>query len=339
MILFGSDDPMLTAELANIGATTGHEIVSDVARYFDRAEAVIVDADGAAEIGELAAFRPRRGIFLVAPDPGPPDEAALRSAHAERGFTLPAQAPELLATLGRIDRGRVRLASPAGGRPATLGVVGSCGGAGASTLAVALALGMSEEQRVVLVDVGADPGGADLLLGLEDSPGARWQDLRLSSGGLTHEQLLAGLPGVGAVSVLAAARSLVETTDPSPAGIEEALTALRDVACVCDIPRSLVGVEAMDACILLVPAEVRAAAAAAQIAARLRARRVRTVGVLRHRYWSGVSRGDLANLIRVDVVAEIPTIPGLARSAETTGLRAVPRRMRAPIRRLLEEVS
>lgn len=63
------------------------------------------------------------------------------------------------------------------GRPAlTVGVLGGRGGAGASTLACALALTSAREgRRTLLVDADPLGGGLDVLLGGEAAEGLRWR--------------------------------------------------------------------------------------------------------------------------------------------------------------------
>jgi hypothetical protein len=110
-----------------------------------------------------------------------------------------------------------------------VGVVGGSGGVGASSFAAALAV----QAGAVLVDVDVSGGGADVLLGVELVPGARWSGLRLAGGRLDPAALLAGLPRWGPSSVLAAD---VPEIDP------EAVLQVVDVAAgvgpvVLDLPR------------------------------------------------------------------------------------------------------
>jgi hypothetical protein len=86
-----------------------------------------------------------------------------------------------------------------------LGVVGGSGGVGASMFAAVLASRAAElHGRSVLIDLDPIRGGIDVLLGIESVAGARWSGLRLAGGHLDPEELVDGLPGWGAVSVLAA---------------------------------------------------------------------------------------------------------------------------------------
>jgi secretion/DNA translocation related CpaE-like protein len=150
-------------------------------------------------------------------------------------------------------------------------VGGSCGGAGASTLAAALALtAAASADGVLLVDADAWGGGLDLLLGAEDTDGLRWPALAGVRGRVAGEALLAALPEVGGVAVLAASRD-----DPAPVPAA-ALTAVVEAARGCgwpvvvDLPRPAGPDDATaaavladaDLAVLLVPARLRAASAA-----------------------------------------------------------------------------
>lgn len=82
-----------------------------------------------------------------------------------------------------------------------IGVVGGSGGVGASAFAAVLAVVAGSS---VLVDVDVCGGGVDVLLGIEDMPGARWSGLRLAGGHLDPVALVGGLPRAGPCAVLAA---------------------------------------------------------------------------------------------------------------------------------------
>lgn len=152
-----------------------------------------------------------------------------------------------------------------------IGVVGGRGGAGASVLAVALAVSAARLGHPSLV-VDADPlgGGLDLLLGAEGEAGLRWPELTEVSGRLSAVALRQALPSAYGVSILSHQRG--RACDPGP----EAMLAVTrtgrragDVV-VADLPRQLgAGASALagaaDAVFVVVPAEVRACAAAARV--------------------------------------------------------------------------
>jgi secretion/DNA translocation related CpaE-like protein len=162
-----------------------------------------------------------------------------------------------------------RLSDVQAGRPSAtvLGVVGGCGGAGASTLAAALAVAAARNRRSSLL-IDADPvgGGLDLVLAAEDVAGSRWADLTDARGRVSASTLAHVLPQVMGVSVLAWSR------DGAPAVPAEAVSAVLDGArrgsdlVVVDLPRtgdevSRLLQQHVQTLLVVVPARVRAIAA------------------------------------------------------------------------------
>ncbi len=85
------------------------------------------------------------------------------------------------------------------------GVVGGCGGIGASRFAAVLAaVASARAGRCLLVDLDPGGGGLDVMLAAESVPGPRWSQLRLAGGALDAEVLLSGLPSWGRTLLLAA---------------------------------------------------------------------------------------------------------------------------------------
>ncbi|MGA8994107.1 MAG: septum site-determining protein Ssd, partial [Nocardioidaceae bacterium] len=121
----------------------------------------------------------------------------------------------------------------------TIGVVAGSGGAGATTLACAIALTAARTRRVSLVDLDPLGPGVDRVVGLDGAGGTRWDGLVTSPGRLGARSLRAALPAVGGLAVL--------TWGPGrPVGLEagtvrEVLSAARrgDEVVVVDLPRAL----------------------------------------------------------------------------------------------------
>ena len=88
------------------------------------------------------------------------------------------------------------------------------------------------------------------------------------------------------------------------------------------IPRSI------DAAVLVCPAELRCAARAEHLSAQLSAEQIPSCLIVRHRQWSSLSVEEIENLVRSEVIAEIGTIRGLTKTAESGGL---PNRMPKPL--------
>jgi secretion/DNA translocation related CpaE-like protein len=306
-------------------------------RAYREASLVLVGAD-ALSAGALRVLPRRPGVVVVAPDELPATAwAAAVEVGAERVAVLPRDEGWLLARAASAARSPVE-------RGRLVAVGGSCGGAGASTVAAAVA--QAAAPGVVLVDVDAWGGGIDLLLGAERADGLRWPDLTGLRGRVAGDALLAALPEVGGVHVLAASRSV-------PGAVpDEALTAVLDAVraggwpAVLDVSRSGEGAATRsaladaDLAVLVVPARLRAATAARLLvespgsgwsSARLV---VRTVS-------GGLARDDVADVVGRPVLAELTH----DRSAVPRGERGEPPvdSPRSPLgrvaRRILAELS
>lgn len=203
---------------------------------------------------------PRRpGVVVVAGGELPAaDWAGAVELGAERVAVLPDDEAWLLARCTSAVRAPVER-----GRLVVVG--GACGGAGASTVATAVAL--TAAPRVALVDVDPWGAGLDLLLGAERVDGLRWPDLHGLRGRVAGDALLAALPDVAGVSVLAASRSSPQPVHPD--ALAAVVDATRSVGCpvVVDLPRSAGGdppavAADADLCVLVVPGRLRAVTAA-----------------------------------------------------------------------------
>lgn len=146
-------------------------------------------------------------------------------------------------------------------------VVGARGGAGASTLACALALhGVASGVITTLVDADASGAGIDLVLGAEDVPGVRWPDLALVEGRIPGGVLVEALPRTHGLSFLSCTRDQVGAVTPE--ALDAVVLALRRVGdlVVIDAPRTDLTLlshllPATDLLLIVSPAEVRAVAA------------------------------------------------------------------------------
>jgi secretion/DNA translocation related CpaE-like protein len=302
-----STDEALLDDLLRVLAAAGAEPElatggPSLRRAHREASLVLVGADALATPSVRALPR-RPGVVVVGrADPSPADWAVAVELGAERVAVLPEDEAWLLAKAAGAARAPVQ-------RGWLAAVGGSCGGAGTSTVATALALAAAAEGDVLLVDADSAAGGIDLLLGAESAEGLRWPELTGLRGRVDGRALLAALPEVGGLHLLAASRT---ETCPLP---EEALAAVvgaaRDAGCpvVVDLPRAGPAAEGVlaeaDLAALVVPARLRAACAArllvdrpdaAWSAARLVVRRVP----------GGLAAGEVAEVVGRPVLAELP---------------------------------
>ena len=151
-------------------------------------------------------------------------------------------------------------------------VLGGRGGAGASVLAGGLAMtGARGRLRTLLVDADPYGGGLDLVLGWEDLSGPRWPSLATAEGRLDAGAFVRALPSRGDLVMISFDRG-----DPLPLPAHAMAAALdagrraRDLVVV-DLPRHLddaavAALQSADHVFLVVPAELRATAAATVVA-------------------------------------------------------------------------
>lgn len=251
------------AALASVPVTTVPGRAEQVSAAAWAAAAAVVVDPAAAGVLIMPSDARRAAVVVTLLEP---DERAWRAAvgvGAAAVLQLPAQEAALLDWL-------VRAASP----PPTARVLrcaGARGGVGTSTIAAALALAAAETRRTMLVDGDAAGGGLDLLLGVEASPGARWAEFATATGALRADAFTTGLPTAAGATVLSFAPG---ARPVPPAAMEAAVDAARRAfeLVVLDASRAEPARLGPDAVTLVVvPAEVRAATAAAALVRRLSA--------------------------------------------------------------------
>jgi secretion/DNA translocation related CpaE-like protein len=296
---------------------------------------VLVGADALAG-GTVRSLPRRPGVVVVATGDLPAAEwAGAVELGAERVAVLPDDESWLLTRAASAVRSPVE-------RGWLVAVSGSCGGAGASTVAAALALAAAP--HVLLVDGDPWGGGLDLLLGAERADGLRWPDLTGLRGRVAGEALLAALPETEGVSLLSASRGV-----PVPVP-DEALTAVIEAArgagrgVVLDLPRSGPSAPTVladaDLPLLVVPGRLRAATAARVLVEAPDSPWVSARLLVRH-VAGGLTRDEVADVVGRPVLAELPH----DRSAVPRGERGQPPAVtaRAPLgalaRRILVAVA
>ena len=221
-------------------------------------------------------------------------------------------------------------------RPAvSVCVLGGRGGAGATTLAVALALaGTRHGSSVMLVDGDPLGGGIDLTVGGEDCAGLRWPDLAATRGRVNGNALVQALPRVDRLTVLSWDRGNALTM--APEAMESVLAAARRSSdlVVVDLPRrtdsaSEVALTAADVTLLVVPAEVRATAAAARVASAVQLLTSDLRVVVRGPAPADLPAAVVAEALGLPLAGFVRAEPGLAQALEHG--QAPGRRGRGPL--------
>lgn len=304
---------------------------------WNTAPLLLLDVQAAASAAGAALSR-RDRVVLVAAGSDPEVWQRAVAVGAEHVAVLPEAQAWLVGALADA------VESPAEpGR--VLAVIGGRGGAGASVLATAVAVtAVTAGHRALLVDCDALGGGLDLALGAERTGGLRWPGLALGSGRVQAAALHAALPAPrlgdrGGLTVLSCDRD-----GPGPDGV-----AVRTVCgagrragetVVCDVPRypcepGTAALENADLAILIVPAEVRACAAAATVAARVARHGVALRLVVRGPAPGGLTPLDISRALDLPLLASMRPQPGLSGSLDRG---AVPGRVRGPLATAAREV-
>lgn len=321
--LFVTAHPRLLDELLRLCAATGvePEIRGDpesARSLWDESPLVIV-GDDVSEVTIHCALPPREDVVLLGTDL---DDGDIWRRAAAVGADHVIFLPDAEVWLG--DR-FADLADHAAGTtsPALcVAVVGGRGGAGASTLACALAVGAVRRGRAAaLVDVDPIGGGIDILLGGEAASGLRWPDLCGARGRVDGGALSAALPRLHGLTVLSCDRG-VSGGVPQDAtrAVVGALRRRHDVVVV-DMPRhaDAAAEEALAQCgtgLVVIPSELRAIAAAAQVITHIRPVVPDLRAVVRTPSPGGLSADEIADNAGLPLAGELRHEPQLIESVE-----------------------
>ncbi|MGW1762802.1 septum site-determining protein Ssd [Streptomyces sp. NPDC002073] len=280
---------------------------------WDLAPLVLVGDDA---VGRVRGAPRRPGVLLVGRDQDDPTvwQRAVEIG-AEEVLTLPESESWLADRIADVAEG-------VGRQALAVGVIGGSGGAGASTLACALAVAAARAgERTMLIDGDPLGGGLDVLLGGEGVEGMRWPDFAASRGRVGAGALEESLPELHSLRVLSWDRG--DRVVVPPAAMRSVLAAARrrGGAVVVDLPRRIdegVGeaLAQLDLALLVVPARLRAVAAASRVAgaAGMVVRDLRVV--VRGPYAPGLDADAVAGLLKLPLAGELPPEPGLREALE-----------------------
>ncbi|MGW6305902.1 septum site-determining protein Ssd [Streptomyces niveus] len=311
--LIVTEDVDLLDDLLRLCAAAGaepevHHSVLERRGGWESAPLVLVGDDAAVRC--RSATR-RRGVLLVGRDQDDPD--VWRRA-VEIGADCVLRLPDAESWL--VDR--IADVAEGVGRPAlTVGVIGGRGGAGASTLACALAVTAARQGlRTMLVDGDPLGGGLDVLLGGERAEGRRWPDFAASKGRVAGGALEESLPRLHDLRLLSWDRGDSVLVPPTAMRSVLAAARRRGGVVVVDLPRRIDEAVAealaqLDVGLLVVPGELRAVAAAGRVASLMSMVLPDLRVVVRGPYATGLDDRWVADALRLPLVGELPVEPGL----------------------------
>ncbi|WP_372350581.1 septum site-determining protein Ssd [Streptomyces sp. KL116D] len=303
------DDLLRLCAAAGVRPEVGHGAPEGRGGW-EAAPLVLVGDDAA---GRLRGVPRRRGVVLVGRDQ---DDSGVWKRAVEIGadhvLMLPDGEQWLMDRIADVVEGV--------GRPAlTVGVIGGRGGAGASTLACALAVASARAgRRTLLVDADPLGGGLDVLLGAEAADGLRWPAFAQSRGRVGSTALEESLPRLHDLRLLSWDRGDLATVPPEAVRAVLAAGRRRGGAVVVDLPRrvdagSVEALAQLDLALLLVPPELRAVAAARRVAGAVgmvvRDLRVVTAPV---RGSAELDADEVARLMGLPLAGELPLDSGVS---------------------------
>ncbi len=319
-LLVVTADTDLTEQVLRLCAAAGADpdVVpsADPARSrWRQASGVLVGADAVEGVARAALPR-RDGVLLVSSQP---DLATVwphaLTLHAESVLVLPEHASDLVGRLSDlVDGGQ----SPC----LTLGVIGARGGAGASTLASALALTAARlGTPALLVDADATSGGLDLVVGCEDFPGLRWAEVASTSGRVGSSALRNALPAVDGLPVLSWGRGVQVCLDAATMRSIVAAAQRGSRLVVIDLPRRLddSAAEAAASCdvaVLICPADVGGIASGARMTSTFRDLVSDLRIVVRRARRCAVAPESVGEALQLPVLGSVPAKASVARLAD-----------------------
>lgn len=317
-----TSDGDLLDELLRLAAAGGTEVevVADPAAARPRwaaAPLVMVGIDQAQSCLRARLPRRPRVVLVGRSRPGDPGWELAELIGAEHVAMLPAAEPWL------VDRFAEGVPGSAGtGLGRVVAVIGGRGGAGASVLAGGLAVTAARGGlRTLLVDADPLGGGLDLVLGWEQLEGLRWPALTEADGRVDAPALVRALPSRGDLVMLSwdrgeafslPAEAMAATMDAGRRG--------RDLVIV-DLPRQLddpavIALQAADRAFLVVPAELRATAAAARVVAVAGLHCAELTVIVRGPAPGRLKAREVARALGLPLAGTLRPEPGLSRGLE-----------------------
>ena len=319
--LLATDDIELLDDILRLAAAAGVEPAvattsAGLRSRWSRHALVVVGTDIAQQLTD--GFVPRRDGVVLATKTVSDGQEPWRLA-AELGADQVAVLPQAeswvvdrFASIGLADR----KVAP------VVGFIGACGGAGSSSLTVAVGVeGHRNGMAVTAIDLDPLGAGLELLLGHDRPSGLTWNELAKTRGRLRPDAVHSSLPVAAGVHVLGWGGAPSEGVVQGPAGAAiDALTRGCDLVVV-DLPRQLGEVAAAAICrcdfiVLVTPRTSVAVAAASRLLGASELDGPCIELVTRGPSPGGLSAPDVGELLGLTLVADSAADPGVVRRLE-----------------------
>ena len=205
------------------------------------------------------------------------------------------------------------LSAPAIRKGKCIAVISGCGGAGATTVASALAFHSNVlVETVSLVDCDLSNAGIDIVVGAERIPGMRWEDFVSLTNSISATDVVRGLPSKDGISILSSG------AEPNSISIEEVKTVVSQLLTVndlviLDLPRSegLVReselIASADVVLVVVPSTVRGCASADRIIANVTENNEKVELIVRTLPGSGLTPIEVAHSLNTPLAGSVNT--------------------------------
>lgn len=323
-ILLVTGDAYLQEEARRIVAAAGGSLqvatdVGEALHVWDGADVVLVGSD----IRELPPRRQAPTVLLGRSIEGDDLWRLAAALGAERVAVLPEAAnwlAEYLSVSGSPEPGGI-----------VMGIVGGCGGAGASTAAIWLAQAAAGHGiSTMLVDGDPWGGGLELAITVQELAGLRWPDFAETRGSIDPVQFRDSLPVAGGFAFLSWPGTREAFTAPDAGSVAAVMDSARRSfeLIVVDIGRSGEGLRAFawdcEKILLVTRAHLKPAVAAARILNELPP--VEAGLVLRGSGPSAVDAQLIAESLALPLLGIVPEIRGVAAGTELGRLLEMGRR-------------
>ncbi len=309
------DQVLLLCAAAGVAADVVDPVnpAADLRSRWRTSSGVILGPDVAgARVADIPLPR-RDDVVIVSDRESPAIWRDAVTAGAERVIVLPAGQDDLVSWLADTVEGV--------GRACVIGVVGTRGGVGASTLSGALALCAARGARACLIDLDPLSGGLELVMGSEQVEGLRWSDVAVTEGRVGAAALRAALPCHRDVTLLSWSRGATAPISTSIVrSMVTAITRAFDVVVV-DLPRSFEPaaretLAAVDHVLVIATDDVRSVAAASALLPTVAAYTTEVSAVVRTTPVRAAHPDSVASAMGLPLAGTVPTRRSVSRSID-----------------------